>query len=67
MKSGDPDQALDIAGMGVDAEGIDKKDLHVQFATRNQRTFFWLGLLSKCIALPVTLPLTLVLMVRVPR
>jgi hypothetical protein len=32
-----------------------------------QRVFFWLGLLSICIALPFTLPLALFLMTRVPR
>lgn len=32
-----------------------------------QRAFFWLGLLSMCIAFPVTLPLAFFLMARVPR
>ena len=36
-------------------------------AGKPQRAFFWLGLLSMCIAFPVTLPLALLLMVRVPR
>lgn len=36
-------------------------------AGTTQRAFFWLGLLSMCIALPVTLPLAFFLVGRVPR